>query len=435
MKLKVLVLIPALLLMLAACDSKDKEKLPGRRIDVLSDSLDIAPDESLDAIPVTIPDPKSNENWRQAGGSPSGITGNLELSGFKEHTKAEIGDGYDWDQPLYSAPIIAYGMVFAMDSRGYITAHDVTDIRKIKWKNKSLVEKGKPEILGGGLAAEDNRIYATSGRGNLVALDATNGKEVWRQSIGIPLRAAPKASNNKVYVVSVDNQLFAFNATDGTQLWSHRGINENAGFLAEISPAVSAEVVIAPYSSGEIHALDTMSGQDLWTDSLLKPNHVSASAGFAGIGGTPIIKDDVVYAVGTSGSVAAFDMMSGRTLWEQTMSSLNAPWIADDFMYVLTNRNELVAIFRADGRIKWIKQLPNFRHAKKKKDPYSWLGPVMAGGQLIVAEPQGSMLIISPKDGKDIKKLEIPENITVTPIVAGGRMYILTKDAKLHVLY
>ncbi len=431
------------MLLLAGCDylpdwftgSKDKEPLPGKRIDVLSEISLVKPDDSLQGTNVTIPDIKTNDNWRQAGGGPQGVTGNLQISGFTHHDSTRIGDGNAWEEPFYTSPVIAAGTVFAMDAKGYITAHDAMNIDKVRWTNKSAVSKHEPDLLGGGLAYDNGRIYATSGRGKVVALDATTGKEIWKQAIGVPLRAAPKVGGSKVYVLSVDNQLFALDSENGIQIWSHRGINENAGFLADISPAVTESIVIAPYSSGEIHALDNVSGQDIWNDVLIRTHRTLATGVFSGIGGNPIVKDDIVYAAGSNGFFAALSLLSGRRLWEQDVSSLNTPWIAGDFVYLLSNENELLCMTRADGRIKWIRQLPRYEDEKKRKNPFVWRGPIMAGGQLLVAGQHGQMLAIAPKDGTTLSTVEIPENITDMPVIAGGRLYMLTQDAKLHVLY
>ncbi len=444
MRLKSVCAILSLVVALSACESlpswmggsdEDKPKLPGNRIAVLNDSTVIKPDDSLANATVAIPAQKINHNWRQAGGSPQGMTGNLQISGFKHDDKESIGEGNAWEQPLYSSPIVDNGVVYAMDSKGYVTAYDAAKISTIKWQNKSAVAKHEPEILGGGLAFDAGRIFVTTGRGWVYALDAASGKENWRQYIGIPLRAAPKAGGGRVYVVSVDNQLFALDAEKGTQLWTHRGINENAGFLASVSAAMSESVVIAPYSSGEIHALDSVSGQALWSDLLLKPHRTSATSTFSGVGGTPIIKDDTVYAAGSSGFVAAFSIANGRHLWEQDISSLNTLWIADDFMYMLSADGQVVCLLRGDGRIKWVQQLPRYEDEKKQKNPYTWFGPVMAGDQLLLAGAHGKMLALSPVDGSTLATMDIPEDIAIAPIVADGRMYLVTKDAKLHVLY
>lgn len=432
-----------LILTLASCDdlpewmggSDSKVPLPGKRIPVLLETTELKADPELASVAVLVPDIKANDNWRQAGGAPQGMSGNLQLSSYTHHDSARIGDGNGWEEPLYPNPIVAGNVVYAMDSRGYVTAHVANDIGTIKWTSKSLVGEDEPDVLGGGLAFDGGRIYGTSGRGAIVALDAATGKELWKKTLGIPLRAAPKVAGGKVYALSVDNQLFALNAADGASLWSHRGINENSGFLASISPALTDSIAVVGYSSGELHGLDTNSGQDVWTDSLIRSHRTSATGGFFGIGGNPIVKDDVVYAAGSNGYLAAISLLNGRRIWEADVSSLNTPWISGDYLYLISTSNQLVCLQRTDGRVRWVAQLPRFEDEEKHKHPLVWRGPIMANDQLLIAGINGQMLVITPKDGSMLATVEIPEDVTDAPIVAGGRLYLLTQNAKLHVYY
>ena len=434
----------ASVLLLTACDSMptwlggkdEKTKLAGKRIEVLADTQFVKADESLANLPVVASEAKANDNWQQAAGSQQGLTGNLQFSGFLHHDNTKIGDGNDWEQPLYSNIIIAGGAVFAMDARGYISAHDIKDIDKVLWKNTSALTKDEDDLLGGGLAYDNGHLYVTTGRGKAFAIDASNGKEIWTTTIGVPLRAAPKVGSGKLYAVSVDNQLFALDMKTGKQVWNHRGINENAGFLTAISPAINDNIVIAPYSSGEIHALDSATGQEIWSDSLLKPSRTSATNSFFGIAGTPIISDDAVFVAGSGGVVAAFSLSNGRRLWEQDISSsLNNLWLDNGFIYMISSENQLLCLSKSDGRVRWTKQLARYEDEEKRRHPYSWFGPIMANGQLLVAETKGSLLAISPKDGATIETIDIPSDLANAPIIAGGKLYFLTQNAKLHYFY
>ncbi|MEI7670007.1 MAG: PQQ-binding-like beta-propeller repeat protein, partial [Pseudomonadota bacterium] len=200
------------MLTVAACDSlpdlpewmgdHEKPKLPGTRIEVLNEASELKADAALAQISVVNEPIKSNENWRQTGGSPQGMTGNLQLTSIKKHDRIKIGDGNGWEQPLYSLPVIAGDTIYAMDSKGYITAHETANINKIKWKNKSAVTKDELDILGGGLAFDEAKLYVTTGRGNVFAIDALTGNEIWKISLGVPLRAAPKVGNGKIYCIS-----------------------------------------------------------------------------------------------------------------------------------------------------------------------------------------------------------------------------------------
>jgi outer membrane protein assembly factor BamB len=85
--------------------------------------------------------------------------------------------------------------------------------------------------------------------------------------------------------------------------------------------------------------------------------------------------------------------------------------------------------------VKWVKTLPSYGNEKKHRDPLVWRGPVLANGQLLVVGTHGKMMVFSPRDGSEVTTVDIPENISDAPVVAGGRLYFLTQDAKLHVMY
>ena len=158
----------------------------------------------------------------------------------------------------------------------------------------------------------------------------------------------------------------------------------------------------------------------------------TASAIFAGIGGTPVIADGVVYAASSNGLLAATELTKGRRLWEQEISSDNMPWVAGDYVFVLTTSDALLALSRIDGRIKWIQQLQQYEDEEEKRQPLSWRGPVLAGGHLWVVGRHGVMLSINPETGATVKQYDVPDEVVLAPIVGNGTLYLLTRDATLY---
>lgn len=429
--------------LLTACDdmpewlggAQEKPPLQGTRIAALADITQIKPDASLAQIEVNVPALQANSDWLAEGGSNAGLTGNLAWTGYKQQDSVRIGEGNDWQEHAVLTPVVAGGMVFAVDAKGYVSAHDAANINSVKWTSNAVVEEDEPDLLGGGIAFEDGKLFVTSGYGKVAALEAATGKILWKSTLGTPLRNSPKAAAGKVYVLSSDNQLLVLDAASGKTLWNHRGITENVGFATAVSPSVKDSMVVVPYSSGEVHALDAASGQEVWSDTLILSRHTTATGGFSGIGGTPVIADDTVYAGGSGGFFAAITLLSGRRIWEQDIPSLNPAWVAGDFVFLLSESQQLFCLYRADGRVKWIVQLPRYENEVKRSGAYVWHGPTMAGGQLLVAGEHGEMLAFSPKDGSTVGTIDIPDNIINNPVVAGGRLYLVTKDGRLHVIY
>jgi outer membrane protein assembly factor BamB len=59
-----------------------------------------------------------------------------------------------------------------------------------------------------------------------------------------------------------------------------------------------------------------------------------------------------VYIAGYGGQMAAIDARRGIRRWDIDIASTETPWVAGDFIYLLTTRGEVVALLRADGRIR-----------------------------------------------------------------------------------
>ena len=129
--------------------------------------------------------------------------------------------------------------------------------------------------------------------------------------------------------------------------------------------------------------------------------------------------------------MAAIDLRTGRRVWTREIGGTESPWVAGDFIYTITNDNELICISRDDGKVHWVIGLPRYEDPKDREDPIVWSGPVLASDRLIVAGSDGEALAISPYDGRLIGVVEMPDGVSVPPIIADGTVIFLANDADL----
>jgi len=189
--------------------------------------------------------------------------------------------------------------------------------------------------------------------------------------------------------------------------------------------------VIAPYSSGEVFALRIESGRPVWSDSLTAIRRVGALATLADIRGMPVVHEDRVFAVSHAGRTAAIDVTSGVRAWEQQFGSINMPWVAGDFVFVLTLQADVVALTRDDGRIRWVASLPRWRNPEETSGPIVWAGPVLAGNRLILVNSEGDGVILSPYTGEELGVFDLEGPSQIMPVVAGGTLFVLTDNGVL----
>jgi len=420
-------------MMLAGCDwfADKKQPLPGERISVLSLDRQLEPDPELAKIPITLPPPVVNSDWPEAGGYPNHAMQHLSLPDrLTEAWRTSIGEGASRYTRVLSQPIVAKGRVYAMDGGVQVSAVDAATGNRL-WRVDLKPEDERGNSFGGGVAYWNDRLYVSTGYAQVLALDPADGRVIWKSGVGAPVRSGPTVSDGRIFAVTVDNELVVLAADDGRRLWNHNAIPETASLLGSASPAVEGEVVVAAYSSGEIYALTVENGRPLWSDNFSNTRTVNAVSSLADIRGRPVLDRGRVFAASHSGRIAAIDLRSGDRAWEQEFGSTHSPWIAGDYLFVLSNNNELVCLTRNEGKIRWVRQLPSYQNEKKKKDPITWAGPVLGSDRLIVLSSTGDAIAISPYTGEPLGREEMSAGGYTAPVIADNSLYVLTDDAKL----
>lgn len=430
-------LVLLLMLALAGCGVfKAKKKTPsvGERLSVLTLSVKTEPDPALKDVEVTTPLPVANPDWPQPGGSAAKDLGNVTLDATPHEVWTARIAGSSSTRRLSSTPVVAGGKLFAIDTMGDVSAFALDNGREL-WSTR-LRRKGmhQSEAFGGGVSVGDGRVYAETGFGVLEALDANTGNSIWRRELAVPLRGAPAVDGDRVYALSIDNQLFVINAANGERVWDAAATVEQAGLLGAATPAVAQGTVVAGYSSGELVGYLAANGRVVWQDQLSRTGRSTAIAALADIDASPVIDRDRVFAIGHGGRLVALELGTGTRVWERNFAGVSLPWVAGDWVYATTIQGELVCLSRADGRVRWVTQLPGFKNAKKKKGDIRWYGPVMASGRLWVTGTNGRVGWVDPKTGKLGPTIGLKGPFYLPPVIANGTLIVLNDDGRITAL-
>jgi len=458
---KVVVAMLGAALLLSGCGIGDwfskspkKSNLKGERISVMTLDEALQPDPALQGTEIVLPAPYTNDAWPNPGGYASNAMYHLEANGpLKIVWQRAAGKGSDEDSRVTSVPVIADGRIFVLDSAAHIFAFDARSGKPL-W-GKTLAPKGGSATFlnqatfglfgsdkstdptkgfGGGVAYDDGKIFVTTGFGNITAMDARSGKELWKVEVGVPITNAPVANGGRVYFSSVDNHFLALAEDDGRQLWDHNGVSVSAGILASTSAAVSGENVIVPYSSGELFALRVQGGRVSWNDTLTRSGTITALSELDDIAGRPVIDRDLVIAISHSGVMAAIKLSTGDRIWSRDIGGVQTPWVAGDYIYVLTSDAQILCITRADGKVRWMHQLQRWQDEEDKTGAIVWAGPVLVSDRLILTSSKGTAVSISPYTGQLLGRVDIPDGTFTAPVVANGMLYLYTNGAQLVAL-
>lgn len=398
--------------------------MPGKRVSIALAENKAGLEVAAADRPIILPPAQQNEAWAQPGGLPNNSPGHLALgSNVKTAWSADAGTGSSSYGRLTASPIVADGKVYTLDANGRVTAF--TGNGSVAWR-AALAPPNEKEYkgFGGGLAAEPGRLIAATGFGIVYGLDTGSGKKLWEKNLMSPVRASPTIANGKAFVVTSDGTARALSTSDGQELWAYQGLPEKASILTNASPAVEGETVVIPYPSGELVALRSSDGQQVWTESLAR-TRLASSLGSMTDAGRPAIDGGTVFAVGHSGRMIATNARSGERLWSLNVPGIQPPAIVGDIVYVVDSGGQLMAITRRDGKVLWTAKLP---------EDNTWSGPVVAGSKLWLTSNKGQLVGVDATTGKVDSRQNLGSPIYIAPVVAAGRMFVLTDKARLIAL-
>ncbi|WP_240757009.1 outer membrane protein assembly factor BamB family protein [Roseicella aquatilis] len=421
-------------LALSGCDSvtdtfdrwfgESKVPLRGDRKPVLATERGLGVDEGFDRA-VTLPPATAMPNWPQAGGVPSHAPGHPALGpGLRQLWSRSAGTGGAYRRRLVGPPVLADGTLFVADAVGRVTAMDAASGRE-RWSFDSRPEDDRQGALGAGLAHEGGVLYVVTGLAEAMALDAATGAPGWRVPLPAPARGAPTVAGGRLFVPTIENHLVALSAANGDKLWTHRAQPVTTMMLGLPAPAVEGEVVVAGFASGELVALRAQDGKLSWSEAL-SSSRGGGMADIAAITALPVIDRGRVFAAGLGGLAISIDLRSGRRLWERDVAVAETPWVAGDWLFLVTSDANLACIGREDGRVRWASALARYGNPAKRRDPITWGPPVVAGGRILIAGSHERLLELSPADGSTLSETRLPSGATLAPAVAGGILYVLT---------
>jgi outer membrane protein assembly factor BamB len=401
--------------------------LPGERL-----ALREAAERAVPARGIALPAAQGNADWTHRGGGPDHALAHPALPGALSLAfSVAVGEGDSRRARITAEPVVAGNRVFTLDARATVVA--VSTGGEPLWTREVVpVADARSDASGGGLATDGATLYVSTGYGRVTALDAGTGEARWTQDLDAPGSSAPTVQGGTVFIVSRDSRAWALDADTGRVRWELGGVPSTATSAGGAGVAARPGLVVLPFPSGEVIGAFPDGGLRRWV-SIVAGGRLGSAAAYAAtdIGGDPVLAGGAAYVGTVSGRLAALDAESGATLWSVAEGAVSPVVPVADSVFLVNDVGDLLRLDAATGATVWRVALPQ---EERRRGVTAHLGPVLAGGRLIVASSDGLLRQFDPASGAPLGDVALPAGAASAPVVAGGALYVMTEDGRLNAL-
>lgn len=278
--------------------------------------------------------------------------------------------------PLTS-PIVTSSHVIVAHLPGTVASYRRDDGREL-WRAALLPDQP--------LATDGTLVFVTAGEA-IHALRIADGSVAWRAPSGI--LTAPLVVKDGWMIAATAGKLTARRSVDGSAVWSvDAGVQRQAG-------AVSGDTLFVPQVDGRLVARQLADGATKWERRL------------AGSPVEPLVVGDALFFGANDKNFYCLNALSGDVDWQiRVGASIRGRAASDGHRVFFVAVDNLVrAVDRRSGALRWLKGVA-FRPS---------MGPVAAGGSVLVAGPGVEVRMLTATDGATLGAISFPARITLGP--------------------
>ena len=300
--------------------------------------------------------------------------------------------------------------------------------------------------------AVGNLVYVASTDGNLAAIDARTGGDLWRVSVGSKLSAGVGSDGRYAAVVSRENELIVLDGPK--ELW-----RQKLGAVTMTAPFVAGARVFVLSGDRSVAAFDVVNGRKLWQQQRTGEALVLGRSGIvmaigdtlvAGLGGRLVGMNpangkirweaqvansrgtneverlvDMVAGVSRDGnqvcvrafqsSVGCVDGIKGAPLWTKPASGATGLDGDESILFGTESDGRVIAWQRVNGERLWVSERLRFR---------SLTAPIVVGQSVVMGDESGTLHFLSRKDGSPLNRMSTDGSTVLTNLVLVGQTLV-----------
>jgi len=320
----------------------------------------------------------------------------VQTQKFDRYMRIETGGS------IGGAPLVVGSTLYFASMNHNIYALDAVDGKEL-WRFEA-----RDRIGGSGPVYSDGMIFAGSYDHNLYCLNAKTGELIWKFRTEGPIYCRAETDGGTVYVGSKDRNLYAVEAATGRLLWKFT----TGGDVASMPTAHEGSVFIGSYDRN-VYRLDAGNGRLI--RKYPTQGEVHNLNRF-------LIDNGVIYVTTTDNMLRAFRIEDGLEVWKARIGNYGAsscPVKDKDRLYQGTRDGDVTCL-DMNGRILWKFPTREVVHIPLVNGDHVYFG---SGNKL---------LYCLDMDGKKVWTFGTNGSIVLNPVIREGCLYFGSWDCHMY---
>ena len=287
------------------------------------------------------------------------------------------------------SPYFTDEQIFMATYSGQITQIDAK-------KGAVLATSNTNERISAGINGNSDKLFYGTTNGDLVALNRSDFKEVWRIPLQSEILTKPVVAIGLVIARSVDGNIQAFSVNSGEKRWSYKMNVPPLSLHGNGSPiVVDNQILLVGSDSGRLLGLSLDKGRVLFETSLSLPSGSNIIARIADIDMTPSFDGSLLYISSYQNGLSAVNLQQGNIAWRHEASTFRSVVYDDDTLFFTDSNSQIWAVNRFSGETIWTQKGLRARQVS---------APVLYKNKIIVTDFEGYIHVLSNTDGRFIAR-------------------------------
>jgi outer membrane protein assembly factor BamB len=328
--------------------------------------------------------------------------------------RLRVGDG----RGTYLQPAVFPNAVYAAATNGNLVRVDPSSGKEV-WKLRA------PGKLGAGVGSDGFQLAVAGQRGE-VYVYTTEGKLAWQARVPSDVVTAPLVGHGLVIVRSTDQGVTAFEAQTGRKRWIYKRQTPPLTLRGPTEMVFSGENVIAGFPGGRLVAIALSNGAARWDSVVSEPKGATEVERLADVLGSLGLMDNRICAASYQGRVACFDATTGEEQWARELPAGAGVAIDGDQLFGVDAAATVRTFALSNGAGGW---------ANKTLAHRALSSPGSLGRWLVVGDYRGYVHWIDRRDGALVGRVEVDSGpIVAEPRPLSGGVLVQTQRGSLALL-